>query len=69
MVSTAPLYRIDGPIDLELRLRTRFVAEWLSYLPEVARIDAYSIRYRAADIRDVSRFLMFLSFARLATAP
>ncbi len=69
LVGQAPVFRIDGPIDLDIRLRTRFVAEWLSYLPEVARIDAYTIRYRAVDIQAVSRFLMFLSFARMATSP
>lgn len=62
-------YRIDGPVELEIDLRTRFVAEWLSYLPAVERRGAYTIRYRAVDILAVSRFLMFLAFARMATSP
>jgi len=69
LVGRAEPYRIDGPVDLDIVLRTRFVAEWLSYLPEVERFDAYTIRYRAADIVAVSRFLMFLAFARMATSP
>lgn len=69
LVGAVRPYRIDGPIELEITLRTRFVAEWLSYLPEVERRGAYAIRYHAVDIVAVSRFLMFLAFARLATAP
>jgi D-amino peptidase len=57
---------ILGPIDLEIRLRTRFVAEWLQYLPEVEQLDAFTVRYRAKDMVGVSRFLIFLTFARTA---
>jgi D-amino peptidase len=64
----ARLYKIAGAVDLEIRLRTRFVAEWLSYLAPVERVDAFTVRYRAQDILDVSRFLMFLAFARTAVA-
>lgn len=63
-----PTYRIEGPVCVDLRLRTRFVAEWLSYLAAVERRDAYSVRYHARDIVDVSRFLMFLAFARRAVS-
>lgn len=62
-------YKLDGPIELEIRLRTRFVAEWLSYLEGVERIDAYTIRHVTADAITLSKFLMFLIFARMATAP
>jgi D-amino peptidase len=55
---------IDGPIALDIRLRTRTVAEWLGYLGGVERLDAFTIRYRANDIVDVSRFLIFLCSAR-----
>lgn len=57
-------FRIDGPIELDLRLRNRFMAEWLNYLDGIERLDAYSIRYRSADILGVWRFLTFLTFAR-----
>jgi D-amino peptidase len=59
-------YVIEGPIELDLRLRTRFVAEWLDYLDCIERLDAFTIRYRAKDIVEVSRFLMFVTFARSA---
>jgi len=55
-----------GPLVLEIRLRTRFVAEWLGYLDAVERVDAYTVRFRSADILGVSRFLMFLTSARKA---
>lgn len=63
----APL-RIVGPVELQIRLRTSFVAEWLGYMPTVERIDGFTIRYHAADMKDVSRFLMFIAFARSALA-
>jgi len=57
-----------GPTLLELRLRNRFMAEWLDYLPGVERTDAFTIRYAAPDIVAVSRFLQFLSSARTVLA-
>lgn len=59
-------YVVAGPVDLQIRLRTRFVAEWLAYLPEVEQRDAFTIGYRAADVVDASRFLQFLTNARSA---
>lgn len=56
------------PIAVEIRLRTRFVAEWLSYLPGVERPDAFTIRYTAPDMVAASRLLQFLTSARLALA-
>jgi D-amino peptidase len=55
-----------GPLLLEIRLRHRFMAEWLSYLDAIERVDAYTIRLRSPDILGVSRFLMFLTSARKA---
>jgi D-amino peptidase len=57
-------YIVPGPVSVELRLRTRAVAEWLSYLPQVERTGAFAIRYVAEDIVAASRFLMFVTFAR-----
>jgi D-amino peptidase len=57
---------IDGPLVLEIRLRNRFMAEWLSYLDGIERLDAYSIRFHSPDILGVSRLLMFLTSARKA---
>ncbi len=58
------LYRIEGPVSVEMHLRTRAVAEWLGYLPEVERTGAYTIRYSCDDIIGASRFLAFVTFAR-----
>lgn len=57
-------YVVTAPVTLDIRLRTRFVAEWLSYLGGIEQLDAYTIRYRAEDILGVSRFLTFLTSAR-----
>jgi D-amino peptidase len=61
-------YILAGEIALEIRLRNRFMAEWLSYLPDVARLDAFTIGMTCADIVAVSRFLQFLTSARTALA-
>ena len=67
-IGRATPFVIGRPCTLEIRLRTRFVAEWLSYLDGVERTDAYSIRYQGADIAAISRFLTFVGFARAAVA-
>jgi D-amino peptidase len=61
-------YVLSGEIQLEIRLRNRFMAEWLSYLADVERLDAFTIGVRCADIVAVSRFLQFLTSARTALA-
>jgi len=66
--ATSP-YKLDGPIELQIRLRTRFVAEWLSYLDGIERTDAYTIRRVLPDALSLSKFLMFVIFARMATSP
>jgi D-amino peptidase len=66
-IANAPvrkLHRVEGPICVEMHLRTRSVAEWLGYLPEVERAGAYTVRYSCQDIIGASRFLMFVTFAR-----
>jgi len=59
-------YVLAGPVQLEIRLRNRFVAEWLSYLSEIERLDAFTIRHTSIDIIGASRFLDFLDNARNA---
>jgi D-amino peptidase len=60
----ATLYRIPGPITLDVRFQRSFMAEWLSYIDEVERLDAYTIRYQAADIISASHFITFLTTSR-----
>jgi len=61
-------YVVPGPVTLDIRLRTRLVAEWLAYLGGIELLDAYTIRYRADDIVGVSHFLTFLTSARSVLA-
>lgn len=63
-VGDAEPIRVEGPVALDMVMRTRAVAEWLAYLPEVERVDAYTVRYQAEDIVALSRFLMFVTLAR-----
>jgi D-amino peptidase len=58
--------RITTPRVLEIRLRTRFMAEWLGHLDHVEQVGAYTIRLRSPDIVGISRFIMFLTSARRA---
>lgn len=62
-------YKIDLPARLEVRFKHYQPPEILSYLPNVERIDAYSIRFLARDALEVSRFLQFLGFYRPSLAP
>ena len=62
----APLSFPEGPFDLVLRLRTRAIAEWMSYIEPVERLDAFTILYPARDIVAASKVLMFLPAARAA---
>jgi D-amino peptidase len=54
------------PAVLEIRLRSRFMREWLGYLDGIEQLDAYTVRLRCEDITGVARFLMFLTSARKA---
>ena len=62
-------YKIDLPARLEVRFKHYQPSEILSYLPNIERIDAYSIRFLARDALEVSRFLQFLGFYRPSLAP
>jgi D-amino peptidase len=53
-------HRLDGPPVLELTFKNYRPAEILSYLPVVERPASRTIRYRAADIPELSRFLQFV---------
>jgi D-amino peptidase len=61
--SIAP-FVLPEPLTLEIHLRNRFMAEWLSYLDGVVRLDAHTIRHSTDNILGVSRFLEFVSAAR-----
>ncbi len=53
-------YRVREPVDLDIRFKNYRPAEVLAYLPSVERTDAHSIRYRAKDILEATRFIEFV---------
>ena len=59
-------YKVSTPVTLDIRLRTRFMAEWLSYIDVIEQLDAFTVRFNAKDIEVASRFLQFLTSARAA---
>jgi len=59
-------YKVSTPVTLDIRLRTRFMAEWLSYIDVIEQLDAFTVRFNAKDIVLASRFLQFLTSARAA---
>lgn len=58
-----------GPFRLELTYKSYTPAEMMAYLPGVERVDAHTIRFRAASIVDVSRFLEFAISYRADLTP
>lgn len=48
-----------GPFQLELSYKSYTPAELMAYMPGVTRIDSHTIRFRAASILDISRFIEF----------
>ncbi len=48
-----------GPFQLELTYKSYTPAEMMSYLPGTERVDAHTIRFGAASIVDISRFIEF----------
>jgi D-amino peptidase len=51
--------RASGSFRLDLTYKNYTPAEMMAYLPGTERVDAHTIRYRAASIVDISRFLEF----------
>ena len=62
-------YVVKAPIDLDVRFKNYRPAEILAYLPNVERIDAHMVRFRAKDIGEVSRFLEFIDNYEPGLAP
>jgi D-amino peptidase len=53
-------WRVSEPVTLEVRFKNYRPSQLLAYLPSVERTDAHSIRYRARDVLEASRFLEFV---------
>ena len=60
---------LDTPIEVELSLKHYRPVELLDYLPGVERISSHTIRYTAADMTEVSRFLTFVLDFRVDLQP
>jgi D-amino peptidase len=53
-------YRVAGPYNLDLTFKSYRAAEILAFLPIVERLTAHAIRYGAASLLDIARFLSFV---------
>ncbi len=62
-------WRLDGPPELELTFKNYRPAEVLAYLPIVERAGARTIRYRADDMVEMSRFMQFVGNYRADLTP
>lgn len=62
-------YRVAGPYEVDLVYKNYLPAEAMAMLPGVERRDAHTVRYRATSLRDVSRFLVFVTSYRSDLTP
>jgi D-amino peptidase len=54
-------YKLNGPIELDVRFKNYRPSDVLSYLSIVERTDAHSIRFVGKDMLEVSKFLTFIN--------
>lgn len=52
-------FTLRAPLDVELRFKDYRPAEMLSWMPGVERADAHSVRFRARDMLEATRFVVF----------
>jgi len=62
-------WTVSTPVTLDLRFKNYRPSEVLSYLPNVERTDSHSIRFRAKDILEATRFLEFVTNYQPDLAP
>jgi D-amino peptidase len=62
-------YKLNAPIELDVRFKNYRPSEILSYLSIVQRTDAHSIRFVGKDIIEVSKFLSFINTYELGLEP
>ena len=58
-----------GPFTVDLTYKSYTPAEMMAYLPGTERMDAHTVRYRAATIAEVSRFISFATGYRADLSP
>jgi len=59
-INSVKPYKITNPITMEVEFKNANVVEILSYLKQVERIDAYTIKYEGETMIEISDFLTFL---------
>lgn len=53
-------YQLELPVNVEVSFKNYLPAELLSYLDQIERIDAHTIRFIGKDLPTVSRFFQFI---------
>lgn len=67
--ATMTPYVLSAPVTLDLTFKNYRPAEMLAYLPNVARIDAHTIRFVGRDMIEVSKFIEFAMTYEPALTP
>jgi len=62
-------YRLQAPLELEISFKNYMPAEVMSYLPNVDRVDAHTIRFVGRDMTEISKFLEFTTSYRVDITP
>jgi len=63
------VYRMEGPIEVEVSFKNYLPAELLSYLSIVERVDSHTIGFTGKDMVEVSKFLAFMGRYRPDITP
>ncbi len=63
------VYRLEGPIDVEVSFKNYMAAELLAYLPIVDRVDSHTISFTGKDMVEVSKFFSFMTRYRPDITP
>ena len=67
--ATMTPYVLSAPVTLDLTFKNYRPAEMLAYLPNVARIDAHTVRFVGRDMIEVSKFIEFAMTYEPALTP
>lgn len=62
-------YVLEGPLQVDLSLKHYRPVELLGYLPNVERLNSHTVRYIAANMSEVSRFLTFVTNYKVDLQP
>ena len=62
-------YHVSTPVAITVRFKNYQPSQLLAYLPMFERIDSHAVRYRAADMQEAARTLVFLRNYRADITP